>query len=424
MSKSLTSLAVAASLSLGGTLPTSQAGGLRPDPARRQPIRGEQCGSERVLSTNFGRSVPVDLSLDVNLTRTMSVLSSGNGTPKSIRLAIRAQPVTGSDWTLRLRDSGLRLLSSMSAADFAATPNGRIWTGRFDVSQVAAELVGARPGESVMIESAILYDDAAQGGSLFSTAVEGVPNWQPLSSMQSWREAQAGDAVGMMVGSTVDAAGAAVSWCCSGVMLTAELYLTNWHCGGNAPSPGALLWDTDIREATLIDLAWDGGSRNRQYRVTKVAATSEDLDYAILRVVPTKGRGGDDVPVEGARLALRAPVTGEPAFLIHHPVCEPKRISLVNCTIGARRSAWRSISNGATAQSDFVHGCDTEAGSSGGALFDAKGNLVALHHLGWEMDRQCKPVRRENKAVGLDAILANVKAGSSPLYAEILSGGR
>lgn len=378
---------------------------------------GPQCVGEIGLTTSFGRASTVALTMRPGQLQFKDLLPDIGYIPKAVRLSLRAVPQASAKWRLLLRDQQLRLLASISPTDFPAA-GGRIWTGRFNVGQVSAQLIGAGAGDFVEIEKALYYSEDAAEGGLFSTA-SADPNWQALSDRGQWDEARLGDDVGMMVTAMIPAVGPVESWCCSGVMLTPSLYLTNWHCGGVNAQPGMVLWDTDVRDAALIDLAWDKGSRNRQYRAREVIARSEYLDYALLRVVPTRGLGADDIPVEGARLAERAPVAGELLRLIHHPVCKPKKISLINCKAGASVPAWRSREDGTRPETDFVHGCDSEQGSSGGPIFDKSGNLLALHHLGYERDAQCNPIKRENRAVRIDAILHDIREQKPLIYEEI-----
>jgi hypothetical protein len=381
-----------------------------------------QCKSEVGLNSKFGRPVSVDVGFHKGYTKSKSFLPTDGATPRAIRLALRAQTVTGSGWTLNIRDSGLRLLASYSSADFAAS-GGRIWTGRFAVPNLAVELLNSNDGDRVIVEKAIFYDAPGSGGSLFSTA-EKNPNWQALSNRQEWEDSRMGDAVGMMVASELSANGSLHSWCCSGVMVTPTLYLTNWHCGGTAPVPGALLWENDMRETTLIDLGWDDGPRNRQYRATEIVAQSEALDFALVRVVATRGQGGDDIPVHPAKLANQLPASGTSLKIIHHPMCLPKQISFMNCNVGRRTDAWRKRSDGSRPTSDFVHSCDTEAGSSGGPIFGPRGEVVGLHHLGYELNAQCVPANKENRAIAIDAIMEEVSKVAPVVHAEILAAQR
>jgi V8-like Glu-specific endopeptidase len=69
---------------------------------------------------------------------------------------------------------------------------------------------------------------------------------------------------------------------------------------------------------------------------------------------------------------------------------------------------------------EFTHDCDSERGSSGSPVFNDAGQLVGLHHLGFDIDPQtCEQKDRENKAVRVDAILADIKAKNAALCSEI-----
>lgn len=61
------------------------------------------------------------------------------------------------------------------------------------------------------------------------------------------------------------------------------------------------------------------------------------------------------------------------------------------------------------------------SGAVGSALFDAAGKLLALHHLGHEVNNQCTPTKRSNKAVGMDAILDDLKFNDAPVYQELMA---
>ena len=71
------------------------------------------------------------------------------------------------------------------------------------------------------------------------------------------------------------------------------------------------------------------------------------------------------------------PVAGAPVFIIQHPAGEPKQISKINCAAGTVPV------DGRTSASDFTHTCDTVGGSSGSPVFNETGDLVGLHHYGF-----------------------------------------
>lgn len=338
--------------------------------------------------------------------------------PASVRLQVEARPSHGADWTLQIRDSKLRLVASIRARDFLDDDASTIWTGRLEVPQVGAELVRATPNEVVRIRKAIVYDQVGAGGKLFSTQ-SAQPNWSDLHPNSPIDRIREGDSVGMMVGGGFDPQLRRTSWCCSGIMLTPTLYLTNWHCGG---SEGIVrFWGDEACAATLIDLAWDAGSRNRQYRCIKVLHQNQALDFALLRVRAISGPGGDDLEVRRPRFAATAASENQSLFMIHHPVCKPKQISAQNCKVKrVSLPSWRAGPNGSRPNSDISHVCDSEAGSSGAPMFNEAGEIVALHHLGFEVDGHCRPIEpRVNKAVSIQVILADIRSARPEIAAEI-----
>ena len=239
---------------------------------------------------------------------------------------------------------------------------------------------------------------------------------------------RSGDRVGFLIGrdeTEKDGRTQRVNWCCSGVLLTQSLLLTNWHCGGMSASAPAQVWrdasenQPGTCDSVLVNMSWDDGGTVREARCTKVELKSKGLDYALVRVAPVAG----SMPA----LAAGKPITfasARPAFgaflrMVHHPECLPKRVSY-NCrVVKAARPSWdASAQLGAT---EFEHDCDSEGGSSGAPVFDTAGALVGLHHLGHELipgdpQRRCD---RVNKAIHIGEIVADIKKQRPDLYAEL-----
>lgn len=386
--------------------------------AQPPPAVGGQCSAAAELSASFGKPIDVSVILTPEPGQSYRHNLLTDAGQKSLRLQIRSSPSTSAAWRLEIRDPKLRLLASISAQDLRESEVGTYWTGRFDVPQVRAELIGARPGEQVRIDQAIIYN-AAGDGQLFS--IQGSQaNWRPLHEQDKLELAKAGDSVGMMVASAMDEQFQLKSWCCSGIMVAKDLFLTNWHCGGSAGFSRAQYWDKSACRSTLIDLSWDAGTRNRQYRCQEVVHANESLDYALLRVTPTKGRGGDDIPVAPIAIEAAMPAAGSDLMIVHHPVCLPKRISLDSCKlISVGLDSWRPGEGNNLTKSDLSHTCDTDTGSSGAPIMTRNGRLIALHHLGFEFDQTCKPLKKENRGVSIAAILADLQLAAPTEYSRI-----
>src|SRR4029079_11383315 len=114
-------------------------------------------------------------------------------------------------------------------------------------------------------------------------------------------------------------------------------------------------------------------------------------------------------------LAIRKapPAANDLVYVVHHPTGKPKQISIECPVAEAEHAGWKPGSG----LTEFTHRCDTEAGSSGAPVLDAKGDIVGLHHLGFELDPvTCKQKDRVNKAVRMDKILDYLRDNNLDVY--------
>lgn len=330
-------------------------------------------------------------------------------------------------WSVVIRDPKYRPIVTLTDGDFRdeqGSLGGARWTGRLPDSKFRIELnsVGALGKLRILVTDAIaLPADTPEDVHLFSVQKDGNPQWSDLFSDNIDVEAKrAGDSVAMIYsGKEVVSTGSRRSWCCSAVLIAPALLLTNWHCGG-VPNSGQY-WDDVTCGNTLIDFSWDGGKISRQFSCVHVEAKDLALDYAVLRIKPVLGSGSGRV--EGVNLPrLRdMPIkNGDGLQIIHHAKCGFKLIS-ANCNVASvNYKSWISSGpNGSPGTTEFTHTCDTEPGASGAPVFDVKGMLVALHHLGFDRDANCTPLDRVNKAVELRHILAHLKENHLKVFDEI-----
>jgi hypothetical protein len=391
-------------------------------PASAQPTAPE-CGATELGNASFGEPVDVAVELTAANADASELLPRTEARRAAIRFLLSADPRAGANWTLEFRDEGLRLLDRIEASDFAEG-RAEMWTGRFGASQANAHLLGAQPGDLIRIEKAIVYraEDETEMFSVLGTTndIQSLHGDTESPAMGDLRVARIGDSVGMMVASGLDPQVGSKSWCCSGVMLSPTLFLTNWHCGGNAGLARSRYWDKGVNASVLIDLAWDAGGRNRQYRSEEVLYTNPRMDIAILRVTPTRGGTGDDIGALGATLG-RDPVANDQGVVIHHPLCLPKMASVTNCKVGkVGVPGWKLAGGSALSDPDFYHSCDTQTGSSGAPVFDGAGKLIGLHHLGKDEAPMCVAGRPEqNRAVRIEAILKDLRQNAPALHAEL-----
>jgi hypothetical protein len=164
-------------------------------------------------------------------------------------------------WSLTLRDSSFHVLEVLGPEDFTGSNAAGRWTGRLPAKEIVFDLHAA-PGAAgvkfTLDEAIIMAKDAinpryswqgpnAHYDSLYKYTA---------SPDEKNRVLRLGDRVGFLIGSGPAPQGL-VSWCCSGVMLTGDLFLTNWHCGGPTGVPATGVWHQERCATTLIDLSWD-----------------------------------------------------------------------------------------------------------------------------------------------------------------------
>lgn len=366
------------------------------------------------LVTRFGDWSPLSIPIRVAAPVQPIEPRTSDGHPAaSMRLLIAAPQLGARPWSLAIRDQKGHLVAQLERSDFMAGVNTR-WTGRLAGPMVTVALRGGDTDTLVEIRGASANGQAKNDEQAFS--ISGAePSWRPLYPTPSISRRNAGEAVGIFVDDKIAPAGAGppgtrTSWCCSGVMIGRDLFLTNWHCAG----PGQL-WDGEVVGNAIIDLAWEDGPIRRQFSVKEVVVRDERLDFAILRVKPALGADGairESFPVE----ISTAPITdSEPIFMIHHAQCKPKLVS-DNCRVqSTTRAAWTDPAGVAGERTEITHNCDTEPGASGAPIFDTQGRLIALHHLGHQKSASpmC-PIDTANKAVKMSAIVTFLRTSGDP----------
>jgi len=177
---------------------------------------------------------------------------------------------------------------------------------------------------------------------------------------------------------------------CTAFIVSKQYILTNYHC-----SLGLL--DNEKIGATRIDATQfvagytqtgiDEGTKKYTVIPTPVE-TSKSLDYAVLEVI------GDPSQEYGQlKLSSILPNSGDPFWIIGHPMGEGQRISREKC----------KANNPALSSGKLLHTCDTLPGNSGSPVIDAGlQQVVALHHAGSKADSV-------NFAILMSEILANSK---------------
>lgn len=392
----------------------------RPAPAQPAP----QCAAGESV-TAFGEWFSPDVRLDAQTRIARQLVPQLGAATVAVRLQIAATSPSGARWTLVLREPKLRILAILSEQDFARGGASAQWTGRLESPQVSAELVGGGPGVRIAFVAGMALPRNSEGVNVFSSQVAGRPNWaDPYEERTEILYRQAAEAVGMMVtgAQTLDAQGIPRkgTWCCSGAMLTPDIYITNWHCGGAKGVPDEAYWNDQVCANTVLDLGWHSGvPARRQYACERVLHQNRRLDYALLRVRPIVGPGAATGRALPVKVSMELPAADQ-VFMIHHAQCKPKLVSFNRCDIeGRSHRAWTDPLD-RTSGPDLTHTCDTEPGASGAPVFDTSGRMIALHHVGFQPSGPMCQSDRLNKAVTMASIYADLQAAKPALHAEII----
>lgn len=354
--------------------------------------------------TQIGKryDIQVELSVQPEAGRRQRVSHQDATQPiRYIRVQVRLRQGARGRWYLTVRDADLRPVEVLTPESFTGSPVR--WTGRIPGSTVYFDLDPADDSTETRETKLSLdeYIGMPEKAAIpyYSLQVEGQPRYRELYKDPDTRKRRLGDAVGFLMGSY-----APRSWCCSGVVVGENLLLTSWHCGGVSESmtPG-LYWSPSICKDTLIDLSWDGDALSREFQCLEVLAKDQERDFALLRIGPL-GAGSAARPV---RIRGTPPAADEFLTVIHHPECKPKQITDACTVVDSSYPAWVGAQTGI----DFTHRCDTEEGSSGGAVLDQEGSLIGLHHKGFaQTDDAIAKAEKKNAAVRLDQIRAFLRA--------------
>lgn len=391
-------------------------------------VSAQECRNHGEALTDFGRVQPTQVILSRNKSQD-ELRSPLPGTPvRYYMLRLTASGTISADWRLSIRDSDFRIIDTLGPAEFQNAPLDGRWTGRLVSTSINFDLYLGPGAEDVKIAVAdALVMPSSVETPRYSTQVPGRPTYSLLfdykgsTPEQTQRVRRLGDRVGFLIGFGPDPSGTIKSWCCSGVNLTSDLVLTNWHCGAPERSRSDAYWHSTFCRKVLVDMSWDGDQNGREFNCSVVEASSENLDYAVIRIAPALA--------SAARIAASAPLAiasapvngGDRIRIVHHPECKAKQVSQ-NCTVrDATHPNWHhDKTTPPPPATDFTHDCDTEGGSSGAPVFTQSGALAGLHHLGFGKtpDGQCD---KKNKAVHIQAILSDIKISKPALYDEITS---
>jgi Trypsin-like peptidase domain len=377
-------------------------------PALAQP---HTCGPGTVTEFGHWFTPNIPALSNSHLSDTIEQIDSA-----AMKFLIEVDPGTTREWNVVLRDSDFRNLASMGPRDFPGDHPPARWTGLLRANQILVDLIAA-PESNIRIRfSHAIAFPANSTGRLFSIVNPSHP-WQELYKQTFILAKRAGDAVGMIAGAYNNGQKSA-SWCCSGVMISADLMLTNWHCGGSPDLAMAddTYWSDEVCANSVIDLNWAKDASSRKYGCVAVPTKNKELDVALIRLGPVLGPDGAIGEPVHARISSKAIQTDGDVFIIHHSQCMQKLVSSA-CHVKADSvPGWLNPS----LDTDFTHNCNTETGASGAPVFDLEGLLVGLHHVGAGEDTPtCRASVGVNKAIKINEIIKFITDNKPDLATEL-----
>ena len=246
---------------------------------------------------------------------------------KWIRAQIRLDKPGDALWRVDVRDQQFRPIDTILPTDFSSQAKFR-WTPRIYTPGLFLDIRAADSHDlpQFTVLQYIVMPDQARS-TYYSLKIPATPDWQYTDELktdvtENLDRVRMADAVGLLF-SNIPGRGA---WSCSGVLVAADLFLTNWHCGGPMGTQDEDMWTPEIQEDAFIDLSWDGDQVSRELRVVDVPSKSKALDYALLRV-----KALDHIPMPIPAAIRESPLKeNEPVVLIHHPDSDRKAISVCN----------------------------------------------------------------------------------------------
>jgi len=357
----------------------------------------EPCGDQPAVVTSFGEQKV--WQNPIPSTKPVKLVESSN--TRYLRILLRSSG-SDQDWNLVIRDRAGRPLQSVSGKSYSQ--GSEFWTDRFFVNDGFISLE-AEGKDTASVAETVRYTVVLRSAKNPYYSIQGAKeNWVDVygeASVTSFFRRRA-ESVGMFIGSDGDTINGTNLWTCTGFMVRNDkrlFFVTNDHCGNSTGLENGR-WKEDVCPNSVIDFSWDNDAVSRDFLCEKVVARSPKTDLAVLEIRPKNP--GEVAPKALPLKALQD--TNASLAVIQHPASEPKKIAQ-GCT--ALTSQVTGISTINLSQ-DFAHRCDTAGGSSGAPILDESGDVVGIHHLGFEKtnDNKCD---RLNKAVRVEELIALLK---------------
>lgn len=387
-----------------------------------QPACALEATSAKV--TDFGRIFEPKRTLKTGRSADISH-NWPNMEARYYRVHLRIADGGGEPWVIAFKTPVGRALASFDQNSPECAGNEGCWTRMLPGAKVVAEFRAKNSSARAFIDLALFMPSNAANpyyspipGKPYFEVAESPPQELPLNGFELEEIRQTSQRLGMFV-SFGKVGTIFSSWCCSGTLLTRDLFMTNWHCGAPLASADDAFW-TPREQPTacrngIVDISWDGDLLSREYACKKVEFKNDALDVAIIRLsqIPDGARLVE--PIGPLALSSQPISAADELEVYQHPSCQPKSVSALCQVLNANNTGWRDTGAQAS-NTEFTYNCSTEGGSSGGPVF-IKSNpkrLIGIHHLGYEEGQAA-----ENTGVKITEICNAIRIENAVLATEI-----
>ncbi|MFJ9848282.1 trypsin-like serine peptidase [Streptomyces sp. NPDC101150] len=183
-----------------------------------------------------------------------------------------------------------------------------------------------------------------------------------------------------------------LDWLGTAFLVSAEAVMTNRHVAVEFARSDGTGWTFQQGMSAELDMAEEYGTvapddGGAAYRITEVLGVHEDVDMALLRVVPSDGRAPSPGPVA---VAADAPpdLPGRPVYCVGYPAWdgrrnEPESMRRIFMDIyNVKRLQPGTTTELLPERITMKHDCSTLGGNSGSPVFDLTDHRVLGLHFG------------------------------------------
>lgn len=173
---------------------------------------------------------------------------------------------------------------------------------------------------------------------------------------------------------------------CTGFLIGPDQLMTNEHCIRDEQTCASMtaVFGYEYDRSGRLQIGTQVGCQG-----VETLMVNRELDASLVTLSNAPGAQYGQLVLADTDAQAEVPMA-----IIQHPGSQPKQASVLDCAAGDVRIEGRGVGT------DFAHTCDTSGGSSGAPVLNADGQVIGLHHFGFQdgdgWDR--------NRAVHMDLI--------------------